>query len=80
MKAMNREGADTPLRVNLEINPRHSLVTALAQLGDDEKSFKEDAAHLLYDEARVLDGERPSDAKSFSDRLARLLTRGLRKG
>ena len=64
----------------LEINPRHSLVTALAGLGEDEKSFKEDAAHLLYDEARVLDGERPTDAKSFSDRLARLITRGLGKG
>jgi molecular chaperone HtpG len=62
----------------LEINPRHSLVAALAELGDAEKSFKEDAAHLLYDEARVLDGDRPTDAKSFSDRLARLLTRGLR--
>ena len=64
----------------LEINPRHSLVAALAALGDDEKSFKEDAAHLLYDEARVLDGERPNDAKGFSDRLARLITRGLGKG
>ena len=64
----------------LEINPRHSLVTALAELGDDEKSFKEDAAHLLFDEARVLDGEPPSDAKRFSDRLARLITRGLAKG
>jgi len=27
----------------------------------------------------VLDGERPSDAKAFSDRMARLLTRGLQK-
>ncbi len=64
----------------LEINPRHGLVTALAGLGDDENAFKEDAAHLLYDEARVLDGERPNDAKGFSDRLARLITRGLTKG
>jgi molecular chaperone HtpG len=64
----------------LEINPRHSLVTALAELGEAEKSFKEDAAHLLYDEARVLEGEPPADAKSFSDRLARLITRGLAKG
>jgi molecular chaperone HtpG len=63
----------------LEINPHHVLVTSLAQLGDDEKSFKEDAAHLLFDEARVLDGDRPGDAKGFSDRLARLITRGLRK-
>jgi len=61
----------------LEINPSHGLVAALAQLGDDEKSFKEDAAHLLFDEARVLEGDRPSDAKSFSDRLARLITRSL---
>jgi molecular chaperone HtpG len=61
----------------LEINPRHDLIAALAALGADENSFKEDAAHLLYDEARVLDGERPADPKAFSARLARLMTRGL---
>jgi molecular chaperone HtpG len=64
----------------LEINPRHELVASLAGLGDGDNTFKEDAAHLLYDEARVLDGDRPADAKAFSARLARLLTRGLRKG
>ena len=53
---------------------------ALAGLGDDDKAFKEDAAHLLFDEARVLDGERPSDAHAFSDRLARLIGRALRAG
>jgi molecular chaperone HtpG len=51
---------------------------ALAALGDSDRAFKEDAAHLLFDEARVLDGERPADARSFSDRLARVLGRGLR--
>ena len=63
----------------LEINPRHALVTALAGLGADEDSFKQDAAHLLFDEARVLDGEKPTDARRFSERLARLITRGLAK-
>ena len=62
----------------LEINPRHELVVALAALGDGDRTFKEDAAHLLFDEARVLDGERPADARSFSDRLARVLGRGVR--
>ena len=62
----------------LEVNPRHELVTALAALGDGDRAFKEDAAHLLFDEARVLDGERPADARLFSDRLARVLERGLR--
>ena len=62
----------------LEVNPRHDIVVALAKLGDADRAFKEDAAHLLFDEARVLDGERPSDAKLFSDRLGRVLGRGLR--
>ncbi len=61
----------------LEVNPHHPLVAALAALGESERAFKEDAAHLLFDEARVLDGERPADARSFSDRLARVLERGL---
>jgi len=62
----------------LEVNPHHKLVIALAALGDSERAFKEDAAHLLFDEARLLDGDRPADAKLFSDRLARVLERGLR--
>jgi molecular chaperone HtpG len=50
----------------------------LAGLSDDERAFKEDAVNLLFDEARVLDGERPADARLFSGRLARVLGRGLR--
>jgi molecular chaperone HtpG len=46
-------------------------------LGDDEHAFKEDAAFLVFDEARVLDGERPANARAFSDRLGRVLGRGL---
>src|SRR5215831_9011777 len=63
----------------LEINPRHDIVVALALLGDDDLAFKRDAAHLLFDEARVLDGDRPADARMFCERLARILTRSLGK-
>jgi molecular chaperone HtpG len=62
----------------LEVNPQHELIAALAALGETDRAFKEDAAHLLYDEARLLDGDRPADARSFSDRLTRVLKRGLR--
>jgi molecular chaperone HtpG len=48
-------------------------------MGDDDQAFKQDAAHLLLDEARVLDGDRPADARLFSDRLARVLTRSIGK-
>jgi molecular chaperone HtpG len=59
----------------LEINPRHDLVVALANLGEDQQALREDAAHLLLDEARILDGELPADAKAFSQRLARVMRR-----
>jgi molecular chaperone HtpG len=64
----------------LEVNPRHQLVVALAALGENERTLKEDAAHLLLDEARVLEGDRPADAKLFSDRLARVLGKCVGKG
>jgi molecular chaperone HtpG len=35
----------------LEVNPHHPLIVSLAGLGGDEKSFKDDAAHLLLDDA-----------------------------
>lgn len=61
----------------LEINPRHERIAALAKLGKEKQAFKEDVAHLLYDEARVLDGDKPVNAKIFSERLARIMARGL---
>jgi molecular chaperone HtpG len=64
----------------LEVNPHHDIIVTLAALKDDDQAFKQDAAYLLFDEARVLDGDRPADAKTFSDRLARLMRRGLGTG
>lgn len=61
----------------LEINPRHERILSLAKLGDADLAFRQDVAHLLYDEARVLDGEKPLDAKAFSQRLARVVTRSI---
>ncbi len=64
----------------LEVNPRHGLVVALAGLGENEKALKEDAAYLLFDEARVLEGDRPADAKLFSERLGRVLAKSAGQG
>jgi molecular chaperone HtpG len=60
----------------LEINRRHDLILALAS--ENDPTLREDAAHLLFDEARILDGELPADARAFSQRLARVMRRGLR--
>jgi molecular chaperone HtpG len=41
--------------------------------GSDE--LRTDAAHLLLDEARIVDGEPPRDPRAFAERLARLIAR-----
>ena len=61
----------------LEINPSAPLIAKLAALGADETALREDAAHLLFNEAQIADGERPLDARAFSARLSRLFTRAL---
>jgi molecular chaperone HtpG len=59
----------------LEINPRHALVAKLSSLGEADLSLREDAAHLLFDEARIADGEPPLDPRGFAARLARVIER-----
>jgi len=67
------ESAAKPI---LEVNPHHAMVSALASVEDG--ALRSDVAHLLLDSARVLDGERPTDANAFAERLNRLVTRSLR--
>ncbi|WP_294533839.1 molecular chaperone HtpG [uncultured Rhodoblastus sp.] len=62
----------------LEINPSHPLVIALeAQSKAGDRSLFDDAVWLLFDEARVMDGEAPQDAAAFAVRLTRILGKAL---
>jgi molecular chaperone HtpG len=61
----------------LEINPAHPLVKAIAT-NDGSSFLKDDAALLLLDQARVLDGDKPLDPRGFADRLTRVFERALR--
>jgi molecular chaperone HtpG len=54
----------------LEINADSPLIRIVANLTDP--ASREDAAWLLLDEARVLDGDRPADPRAFAARLSRL--------
>jgi molecular chaperone HtpG len=58
----------------LEINPTHPLVAKLAPLvGHSDKDAFADMIWLIFDEARLMDGEKPADAASFATRLTRVL-------
>lgn len=63
----------------LEINATHPLTTALANRYRDNanKSLVDDAAWLLLDEARLVEGETLKDAPAFAARLRRVMEKAL---
>ncbi|RWX81708.1 molecular chaperone HtpG [Neorhizobium lilium] len=60
----------------LEINLDHAMIRAIAKHGDDV-AFKEDAVRLLLDQARILDGDKPTDPRAFAERLQRVFERAV---
>ncbi len=62
----------------LEINAQSELVKSIASVGD--QTFREDAAWLLLDEARILDGDKPTDPRAFADRQDRLFALAIGHG
>ena len=63
----------------LEVNATHPLTAALAKRFKEgrDRDLIDDAARLLLDEARLVDGETLKDAPGFAARLRRVLERAL---
>lgn len=63
----------------LELNPTHGLVKALAGkvTAGGEAGVLDDAAVILYGEAKILDGEVPDDPTDHAARIARMIEKGL---
>jgi molecular chaperone HtpG len=63
----------------LELNPDHVLVKNLGKLiqGGQGADFMEDAAYLLLDQARILEGEAPADTKAFTRRFSEVMVKAL---
>jgi molecular chaperone HtpG len=73
----------------LEINPKHPLIQRLAERssqGGQQASHggangggdpMTDAAWLLLDQARIVEGETPSDPAAFARRMSQLVAKGL---
>ncbi|WP_027487101.1 molecular chaperone HtpG [Allorhizobium undicola] len=66
----------TATRPILEINADHPLVKAIAG-ATANPALQDDAVHLLYDQAKILDGDKPADPRGFAERLARVFTKAL---
>ena len=63
----------------LEVNATHPLTSALAKRFKEgaDRELVDDAAWLLLDEARLVDGETLKDAPAFAARLRRVMERAL---
>ncbi|TKZ15432.1 molecular chaperone HtpG, partial [Shimia litoralis] len=61
----------------LELNPTHAVISKLAErakldgAGSDE--LLGDAAHILFEQARIIEGETPKDPSDFARRLGDLM-------
>ena len=57
----------------LELNPNHPIVKKLAKRAKADEASSDallkDAAHLLLDQARISEGEIPTDPADFKRRL-----------
>ena len=71
MKAMNKEGGDNPLRVNLEINPRHAVIKRLFETHTAAPERAKLVAEQLLDNALISAGllEDPTDMVARLNKL-----------
>ncbi|MDQ4060279.1 MAG: molecular chaperone HtpG, partial [Pseudomonadota bacterium] len=78
-KLLSAQGGPGRMRAPvLEINPRHPLVKGLADKAAGGAGVEiEDAIWLVFDLARVLDGEAPREPRRFAERVEMLLASGL---
>ena len=60
----------------MEINPQHKLIKKLAKMSKDKASIieVENISILLYEQSKILDGEKPSDPVEFSKKLIETIT------
>lgn len=70
---------DAPSKRVLEINPDHALIIRMAEMSKDGGTGAEmaDAAHLLLDQARIIQGEPVPDPTDFARRLAYFMQKSL---
>ena len=75
MKQMGQAGDVPEPAPILEINPKHELIEKLKNSSD--QNLIEDAAHVLFDQAKLFDGRELDDTAEFAMRLNRIMSKAL---
>jgi len=60
----------------LELNPKHALITGLVAKAAESGAADtlKDAAHLLLDQARIIEGEPVTDPAAYAKRMSHIMT------
>ncbi|HIP14613.1 MAG TPA: molecular chaperone HtpG [Sulfurimonas autotrophica] len=75
MKQMGQAGDVPEPAPILQINPKHELIEKLKDTSD--QNLIEDAAHVLFDQAKLFDGRELDDTADFAMRLNRIIAKAL---
>jgi len=77
-RLLARQSRSAGAKPVLELNMRHPIVKALARAKNDARDDEvADLSALLFEQAKILDGEVPDDPAAFATRVNRLVMRGL---
>jgi molecular chaperone HtpG len=77
-RLLARQNRSVGAKPVLELNLRHPIVKALSRAKTDARDDEvADLSALLFEQAKILDGEVPDDPAAFAKRVNRLVMRGL---
>ena len=75
MAQMGQASEMPPIKPILQINPNHELLAKLKDSGD--QNLINDAAHVLFDQAKLFDGMELDDTAEFIARMNRIMSKAL---
>jgi len=75
MAQMGNAGDIPPIKPILQINPKHEILSKLKESAD--QNLINDAAHVLFDQAKIFEGMEVEDTSAFISRMNRIMTKAL---
>jgi molecular chaperone HtpG len=75
MAQMGNPSDIPPVKPILQINPKHEILTKLKDSAD--QNLINDAAHVLFDQARIFEGMEVEDTAGFISRMNRIMSKAL---
>jgi len=75
MAQMGNPSDIPPVKPILQINPKHEILAKLKDSAD--QNLINDAAHVLFDQAKIFEGMEVEDTSAFISRMNRIMTKAL---